>query len=381
MPSSAFGGEFHDSARIRLIIDEAMQIAPDIRLLFVTNIRTGEFTDLGPDGVMNTAQYYTRRQADDMVRSFRDLGLTVEPYFSEIELFEALLDGDGSDPRQRIVYTTAEGGTGSGRRALIPALCNLLGIPLLNCGAHAATLVRHKFHAYSVLRRVGIRMPDSWLFTASGWLGGRAPVSGSRVIVKPVYESMGIGVDDSSVQIVDDRFGSFVAERFRRFGQPALVQEFVSGEEVGVPVARLGATTVALPPIVQRRADGSVYGGQPKTFKDEHVSRDLSHAPFQAPASQLESLCSAAIVAFDSLEMKGVGRIDFRIDADGRAWAFDTNGEPPPLGGTCWSKAMELLGFSLQEMLALWVGLGLLDYQLIQESAQKDSSQHGNIRA
>lgn len=350
--------------RLRATVDEALAAAPDIRLWFVTNIRTSEFTDLGPDGVVNSAQYYTRRQADEMVRSFRELGLTVEPFFSEIDLFEALLRED-VDPRRRIVYTTAEGGRGSGRRALIPALCNLLGVPLLNCGAHAATLVRHKFHAYSVLRRVGVLMPESWLFTESGWLGGISPAAGARVIVKPVYESMGIGVDDDSVQIVDGGFDAFVAAKVGRFGQPAVVQEFISGEEVGVPVARLGTTTIALPAIVQRRANGERYDQRPKTFRNEHIERDLSHAPFEAPPVQVEALRAAAVLAFDSLEMKGVGRIDFRIDADGRAWAFDTNGEPPPMPKTCWSAAMELLGFSLQEMLALWVGIGLLEHRLI----------------
>lgn len=360
--ASAPNSDLSVSERIRSIVGETLEMAPDVRLLFVTNIRTGEFTDLGPNGVMNTAQYYTRRQADGMARSLRDLGLTVEPYFSEVDLIQALLYGDDSDGRRRIVYTTAEGGSGSGRRALIPALCNLLGVPLLNSGAHAATLVRHKFHAYSVLRQVDVRMPKSWLYGQSGWLGGLAPIAGTRVIVKPVYESMGIGVDDDSVQVVDDTFDAFVTEKAEKFGQPAIVQEFVSGEEVGVPVARVGTTTIALPPIVQRRANGDMYDHLPKTFRDEHIEHDLSHTPFKGSLVQLEALRAAAVLAFDSLEMKGVGRIDFRIDADGRQWAFDTNGEPPPLSKTCWSHAMELLGFSLREMLAFWVGLCLLEH-------------------
>jgi len=366
MTNAPIGDIFRLSQVIRSLVNEVLAVAEGTRLLFVTNIRTGEFTDLGPDGVMNTAQYYTRRQADEMVRSFRELGLTVEPFFSEEELFRALLHDDGdSDPRRRIVYTTAEGGSGAGRRALIPAMCNLLGVPSLNCGAHAATLVRHKFHAYSVLRRVGVRIPETRQFGTSGWVGGLRPALGSRVIVKPVYESMGIGVDDDSVQVVDTDFETYMASKVRKFGQPAIVQEFVSGEEVGVPVARIGTTTVALPPIIQRRANGEMYDQHPKTFRDEHIERDLSHAPFQAPRAQLVALRTAAVLAFDSLEMKGVGRIDFRVDRDGRAWAFDTNGEPPPLSRTCWSEAMKQLDFTLQDLLAFWVGIGLLEHQLI----------------
>jgi D-alanine-D-alanine ligase-like ATP-grasp enzyme len=192
-----------------------------------------------------------------------------------------------------------------------------------------------------------------------------------------VYESMGIGVGDDSVAIVDGGFDEFVSECSRRFGQPALVQEFVSGDEVGVPVARIGSAC-ALPPIAQRRSHGDSYDHLPKTFLDEHVLHDISHLDFDAPDVQVAALRGAASLAFDALGMRGVGRIDFRVDRDGRAWAFDTNGEPPPVPHTCWSAAMERLGFSSHELLAVWLGICLRDYGLIaQESDQNDSSTHG----
>lgn len=350
--------------QIKVLVEHVLETAPNLRLLFVTNIRSGELADLGEDGVQNSAQYYTQEEADGMIRSLEGLGLTVEPFYSETALFEALLRDDGEDDRQKLVYTTAEGGTGSGRRAMIPALCKLLGVPVMNSGAHASTLVRHKYHAYTVLRSVGVRVPQTWQFADDGWTGGLAPPPGSRVIVKPTYESMGIGVDDESVQVVDVGFEAFVAERVQQFGQPAVVQEFVTGDEVGVPVARLGRT-FALPPISQDRTNGERYGSRPKTFRDEHIEKDLSHAPFRAPATQIEAMSAAAILAFDALEMRGVGRIDFRVDADGRAWAFDTNGEPPPLAKTCWGVAMESLGFGYRDLLALWIGICLFDHDLV----------------
>jgi D-alanine-D-alanine ligase len=374
------GGTRHGALKdaIAPLVARTRAVADDLRLLYVTNLRVEEeLRDLGPDGVHNTAQHYTRREADEIVRSFQGLGLTVEPFFSEREFFEAILDGEpSSDQRTKIVYSTAEGGTGSGRRALLPALCNLLGLPILNCGAHASSLVRHKFHAYSVLRLGGVRVPETWQFDADGWAGGRRPPTGSRVIVKPAYESMGIGVDSDSVGLVDNRFDHFVEEKNRTFAQPAVVQAFISGEEVGVPVARIGATQ-ALPPVAQRQASGESYGDRPKTFEDEHLRADLSHHPYEATDVQIDALRASAAAAFDALEMKGVGRIDFRVDADGRAWVFDTNGEPPPVAKTCWGFAMGELGFSLEDMLALWVGICLRDYGLDHESTQNESSQAG----
>lgn len=353
-------------SKMRTVSDKTLEMVPKLRLLFVTNVRDdNQVTDLRPSGIDNTAQHYSRVELGEIISSLQDLGLTVEPFLGEKEFMTALLhDERSTDPRQRVVYTTAEGGNGSGRRALIPALCNLLSLPVFNSGAHASSLVRHKFHAFAILRQMGIRVPDTWQLKDGAWVGGCAPTMGSRVIVKPTYESMGIGVDDESVQIVDAAFDAFVEERNHRFGQPAVIQEFISGQEVGVPVARIGST-YALPPIVQRRANGEHYGQMPKTFSDEHLHRDLSHTDFEAPSGQIAALRKAAVRAFDLLEMKGVGRIDFRIDADGRAWAFDTNGEPPPLPKTCWAVAMERLGFSFQDLLTVWLGICLLDYGLI----------------
>src|SRR4051812_30210138 len=111
---------------MRTVADQALERAAGLELLFITNLHTGVDSDLGPDGVSNAAQYYTRRQADDIIRSFQSLGLTVTSFFNEVDFISAVTHAMTPTHRQRLVYSTAEGGTGSGRRALIPALCNLL---------------------------------------------------------------------------------------------------------------------------------------------------------------------------------------------------------------------------------------------------------------
>jgi D-alanine-D-alanine ligase len=190
---------------------------------------------------------------------------------------------------------------------------------------------------------------------------------------------MCIGVGDESIQFIDQDFSVRIEAAYEKFGQPVLVQEFVTGEEVGVPIIRVGSTH-ALPPVAFRRANGEPFGARPRTFEDENVTQDTSHIPFEGAAPVVALLQQAAIHAFDALEMAGVGRIDFRVDADGRPWVIDTNESPPPLAETSYATAMSGLGFSLEEMLAVWIGACLLEYGLLQESDQKDSSQQGTSR-
>lgn len=344
--------------RMRCLERQVLEIAERVNLLFVTNLRRTEMLDRGKSGVVNAAQYYTRQQADEVIYEFQKLGLTVDSYFSEEEFFAAVLACTNGDRRHRVVFTTAEGGTGSGRRALVPAFCNLVGLPVLNSGAHACSIARHKFHASSVLRRAGVRVPGIWQFNRGRWIGDAAPPTGAKVIVKPTYESMSIGVGVDSVRIVDDEFPSFAEAKEREFGQPVVAQEFVTGEEVGVPMVRIERTH-SLPPIAFRRGDGQPFGALPRTFDDENVTGDTSYAEYETSALEATALADAAICAFDSLEMAGVGRIDFRIDPDGRPWVIDTNESPPPLADSSYASAMRTLGFSLPEMLAVWIGVCL----------------------
>lgn len=350
--------------RVRAIAEATLDMASGIELLFVTNLLDEDLVDIGPSGVSNAAQYYSRRQAEEIIRSFQELGVTVRTFFSETEFLAALASEAEKPSRMRVVFTTAEGGSGAGRRALIPAACNLMSLPVLNSGAHASSLTRHKFHANAVLRRVGVRVPESWMFDGVRWIGGLAPEIGMKVILKPMYESMCIGVGEDSVMFTSSDFLVTVHERFSRFGQPVLVQEFISGEEVGVPLLRIDKTE-ALPPVAFRHHDGQSFGERPRTFQEEVVDASVMLARFEADDELLAHLSNAAILAFDALTMKGAGRIDFRLDADGRAWAIDTNESPPPLPNTSYAVSMAALGFSVSDMLAAWLGACLLDAGLL----------------
>lgn len=356
----------HQIDRILAAVDLA---APSISLVFVTNISNGPILDVDETGVIHTAQFYTRNEADEIIRSFQNAGFHVLSYFSEQDFIKASLSGelDAASKAKRVVYSAAEGGTGAGRRALIPAFCNLLKIPVCNSGPHGCSVARHKFHANSVLACAGLRVPKTWMFSSKkGWIGGRSPELGSRVIIKPTFESMSIGIDDSSVAIVDVSFDEVVMRSSLRFAQPCIVQEFITGYEIGVPIVEL-EQPVALPIVGFAYDESDRYGDRPRTFDDENLSNHVRLFRFShLPTSQYEAIQRAAVVAFEVLDMAGIARIDMRVDDDGRAWIFDTNEAPPPLPDTSYGSSLQQLGYTTTNMLALWVGVTLKRYGLIE---------------
>ena len=343
---------------LRVLADRVRSISAQLRVVFVTNLRHEPVADLGDDGLLNLGQYYSSDQADTIIRSLQEVGVEVLSFFSEQAFIAAATGGGlGSDGKQAVVYTAAEGGTGSGRRALIPSLCNLLDLPVLNSGPHGCSIARHKFHANAVLARAGVRVPGTWMYRTDGWLAGEPP-RGTRVIVKPTYESSAIGVADDSVVSAGPDLSKWLDERVAAFKQSVVVQEFVTGDEIGVPLVQC-PNTRALPIVSFLRADGSPYGGSPKTFRMEAIDHDTSYTLYEAPDTMYATYAEDACRAFDALEMSGVGRMDFRVDRDGRAWLFDTNESPPPLAGSSYAMAMASLGLDVPDMLAVWIGISL----------------------
>jgi D-alanine-D-alanine ligase len=348
--------------RIRQVIDEVRAEAQQTSLIFITNLRSGPVIDVSETGIINTAQYYSETKADTIIRTFQDVGFHVLPFFTEAAFMKAALDGTLQEQtkERRIVFTSAEGGRGSGRRALIPAFCRLVGLPVCNSGPHGCSVARHKYHASMILRQAGLPVPQTWLLHAErGWVGGSEPPAGLRAIVKPTYESASIGVDEFSVRYVDSSFQAYAEMQASRFRQPVTVQEFIAGREFGIPIIELDESEAL--PVMEYVMDGAIrFSEKPRTFAQENVEERIGTIPVAGISDkQLDHLAAIAVAAFNVLEMGATGRMDMRLDAEGRPWIFDTNESPPPVANTCYARSLETLGFGTSDMLALWVGVAM----------------------
>ncbi len=317
---------------------------------------------MGDHGLSQLAQYYTEAQVDDIVSTFRSIPVNVVPFFSEKELLSYFArDFDRAKISQfPLVYTTAEGGVGSGRRALIPTVSNLYGVPCCNSGAYGSSVGRHKFHSNVLAKWNGVSVPDSWYFMRDGtWFGEDVPRRGTKVILKPTYESASIGISDQSVVLVDSDFDDTCRELLARWRQPVSVQEFRSGYEIGVPIVQLPEERT-LPLVGFSGPSTQRYGGEFRTFEQENLlpSRDYFVPDFLSE-EQVAAMSAEAIKAFNAVEMEGAGRIDMRLDEDGKWYAFDINESPPPVLNSGMGFAIQSLGFDYREFLMFLIGLNL----------------------
>lgn len=274
--------------------------------------------------------YMTERVIREIIQSLRDLGSYVELFIGEDAFIQAVLNGivERVDRPHKLVFNLAQSGTGPARKSLIPCFCNLHSLPYCNSDGHVVALLRHKYHATSILRDHGLSVPRTWLFQENGeWLNGARPPDGLKVIVKPTYEAACIGLSRDCVRLSDAELDVFARERAKLMRQPLTVQEFIQGYEVDVPV-------YCAPDVFAPMAAGISVGGHRNLgndFLDYDTLANRSYNFFdfsEINSSAADAMCRTAERAALILGIRGYGRIDFRIAESGEFFLIDMQTMP-----------------------------------------------------
>lgn len=264
--------------------------------------------------------------APETIESIRD---AIESYGHQVVPLEATADL----PRQLmetpvdLVFNIAEGVSGRNREAVVPALCELLGIPYTGSDAATLSIALDKSLSKRVLRQHGILTPEFQLMET-----GRERLSPKLrfpLIVKPNQEGSSKGVS-AQVSVVDDEDGlrAVVKDLIERYRQPALVEDYVAGREFTVGLLGDKRPRV-LPPmeIVFRDAGNArpVYDYQIKQEWEKHV---VYECPANVSPTELKAIEKVCRETFDALDCRDVARVDLRMDARGDIYIIEVNPLP-----------------------------------------------------
>jgi len=341
-------------AAVDSLVDRLRSRAGELAIAVVANRKQQTGADY--DGYSVQTEYFSDEELEQIVGAMRALGLYVKSYFSEDEFIEAVIHGEVSAlPRTlKLVYNSAQTGVGPGRKALVPSFCRLHNIVTTSSDAYVVSLARHKYHTACILRTAGVPVPGTWCFMPGrGWLSGARPPEGTRVIVKLTYESASIGMDADSVRFSDGTLDDFAATVAARYDQPLTVQEFISGHEVETPV--IGLAQPFSPIVVGISIDGR------RELRDEFLTYQRVFADDYGFYSYEDSLASAiksaARTAFDALGIRGFGRIDFRIDAEGDFYLIDVATNPHVIEHSSFAHLFRTTGRPYRDLIALLVAL------------------------
>jgi D-alanine-D-alanine ligase len=307
------------------LIEQTRALRNQIAILVVANVKSG--TDLHSHSL--ETEYFSQDELEQIIEGFRDFGFYVQAFFSEDRFIQAVLAGELEliHQKYKIVYNSAQSGTGPGRKSLIPSFCQLHDINTTSSDAYVVSLARHKYHVNCIMRAVNLPAPPSWLFHwKKGWNLRQRPENTVRpLILKPIYESASIGIDENSIVGTDSDLDGAAQRLSMEFNQPIVVQRFVAGREVEVPVIGLD-TPFAPQPVGLSLAEEEVLDGRILTYdivsSDRYGFYDLKKEEVSPSLAQL------SIEAFETLGIRGFGRIDFRIDAAGNCFIIDVATNP-----------------------------------------------------
>lgn len=209
------------------------------------------------------------------------------------------------------------------------------GIPYIGSSSATMKAMLDKFTTHDVLGAKGVRVPAHHLVRVTD-----ADVStiAYPAFVKPLGESRSVGVNDDSVVENEEQLRRQVAWIDREFHQPALVEDFLPGDEFTVLLVGNGATQECLPGLVSVPTQ---HYGKHKVLRADlrgvGLTKISDPGPRGADASALAAQAAVAMGCFDHV------RIDVKTGADGLLRVMEVNGIPGLKPGKSWGPQLYTL--------------------------------------
>lgn len=238
-----------------------------------------------------------------------------------------------------------------GEDGALREVLELVDVPYVGSRPSACRAAFDKPVAKAAVARAGINTPVGVALPHETFreLGAAAVMDalvasvGLPLIVKPARGGSALGC--TVVREADTLAGAMVSAF--SYGDTALVERFVDGAEVAVPVVDTGDGPRALP-VVSIEADGGVY--------DYTARYTAGSTEFVVPAKlpdELAAECArVAVTAHETLGLRDLSRSDLIIDADGTVWFLEVNVAPGLTETSTVPLAVSAAGLDLGELMA-----------------------------
>jgi D-alanine-D-alanine ligase len=236
------------------------------------------------------------------------------------ELCRRLVAGERWD----LVLNVAEGLWGRSREAQVPCLLEMFGVPYTFSDPLVCAVTLDKAVAKRIVESAGLATPQFRLVESERDL---ASVDlALPLFAKPVAEGTGKGVDHRSRITSRDALEATCRDLLARFAQPVLVEEYLPGREfttgllgTGREARVLGSMEVRIKPT----APAADYSYEVKERCEEFVE----YLPMERGALRRE-VEALALASYRALECRDAGRVDIRLDAQGRPAFLEVNPLP-----------------------------------------------------
>jgi D-alanine-D-alanine ligase len=230
----------------------------------------------------------------------------------------------------------------------VVAALEFAGVAVTGCGPWTIAACRRKATANAILAQAGVPIP-AWTIAQGSKVADAFPLP---AIVKPAAEDASAGLDRNSVVTERKALKSKLALMTEQFDE-VLIQQYIPGREFNV-----GFVGTRVMPVSEIDFTGMPEGTWPiLTYAAKwHTgsAEDLGSVPIcPAQISQrlAERLVRVAELAWQTMQGKGYGRVDLRVDDTGRPWVLEVNPNPDLNDDAGLSRMANAAGWDYPELI------------------------------
>ncbi len=310
-------------------VEENKKVLCDYILLVVCNTKSKTNTKTNYEDFDVSTEYLSDIEFEQVLSLFNQCKLKdIEIFQNEYSFIDYILNHPCIiNNKKIIVYSSAQSGTGAGRKSLIPAFCKLENLPYTGSNPYVVSLCRQKYHVNKLLESANLPVPATFLYN-KGWLFNQKPVHNQEIILKPIYESASIGIDSDSLKEYSDDLDLKIQIRNIKMQQPIIAQQFIAGYEVEFPVYVSQKDIFPLVPVGLALSPDEHWMG--RNFLDyEHIYHDkYVFYNFEKNENYNEKMIDAVKKVVSLLGMHGLCRVDFRVVDNEHFYITDVSTNP-----------------------------------------------------
>ncbi len=250
----------------------------------------------------------------------------------EVDLRQEALDGMPAGGEAAFIALHGGYGENGGVQADLDAL----GLPYTGPGAAASRLAIDKVATKLALEPLGVPVPPYEVLGP----GDELCALELPLVVKPPRDGSSVGL--ARVERAEELAAALAGARRCDPAGEVLVERYIAGRELTVGVLAGEAL-----PVVEIRAPGGWY--------DYSAKYGAGQSEYLFPSEELEGEMLArarvlALVAFEALGCRGVGRVDFRLAPDGALYLLEINTVPGFTATSLLPKAAARAGLGFTEL-------------------------------
>lgn len=261
----------------------------------------------------------------------------------------ACLSGELEQLNVDIVFNISEGISGRNRESQVPILLEMAGIPFVGADALTLGLTLDKIIAKKIFIAENIPTPKFFEVKNADTLIDTDHLK-FPFIVKPRFEGSSKGLSEASRVENMEELKNQVKYITSTYRQPALIEEFISGQEFTVAI--VGNDRPEVMPVVQIKIDGRLkLNDKFYTFARINSDRLEYICPARINRDLNNKLSELALKTYNAVECRDFGRIDFRVDQEGRLYVLEVNPLPSLSTEDVFMVVARAIGISYEEMI------------------------------